>query len=423
MALVFTLLLGAGVLVLGYFGYYFTRDNFIGGTEEVINSEMHYLLAMPPAGMQREINAPAPKRAYYLADADGHKAGGNMAALPSGVSAATQGTIVFETGGNRFVGKTTRLTNGGLLLAAVDITDFVAVGNLMLVLTAVAIVLMLLVIFSSFFISTFVVNRTNRIALTAQNIIETGSLSQRIDAGTGWDDLSYASSVVNGLLARIETLVEGVQRVSDNIAHDLRTPLTRLRNNLDTLRKEKDDPETAEKTAQLIREADSLLATFSALLRISRIETARAKNNFTTVSLPTLLRDVIELYEPLAEEKEIALAADIEDISLQGDKDLMFQAFANLLDNAIKFSTRGGKIDMRIQASEGRTLCIFADSGPGIPASEKDKVFTRFYRGDDSRSTPGSGLGLSLVAAVVSLHDGSITLEDNNPGLRVVIAL
>ena len=421
MALVFTLLLGAGVLVLGSFGYFFTRDNFIGGTEEVINSEMHYLLAMEPAALTREINAPAPKRAYYLTDAAGHKTGGNLAALPAGITGAGSTTLVFETHGNRFVGKAQRLKNGGLLLAAVDITDFVAVGNLMLVLTAVAIVLMLLVILSSFLISTFVVNRTNRIALTAQNIIETGSLSQRIDVGSGWDDLSYASSVVNGLLSRIETLVEGVQRVSDNIAHDLRTPLTRLRNNLDTL--QKDNPETAEKTAQLIREADSLLATFSALLRISRLETARAKNNFTTVSLSTLLRDVMELYEPLAEEKEIALAAEIEDISLHGDKDLLFQAFANLLDNAIKFSPRGGRIDMSIRHIDGHAQCIFADNGPGIPAAERDKVFTRFYRGDDSRSTPGSGLGLSLVAAVISLHDGNIDLEDNNPGLRVKITL
>jgi len=292
-------------------------------------------------------------------------------------------------------------------------------GPFMLKLSVLAIVLMTAVICMSFFISVFVVSRTNRIARTAREIMETGNLAQRITVDSRWDDLSYVSGVLNAFLDRNQDLVEGVKRVSDNIAHDLRTPLTRLRNNLETLKK-KSDGATAVDAEALIAEADHLLSTFNALLRIARIETAQQRN-FTPVQFGDLLRDVVDLYEPVAEEKGMTISLHAESIAYVGDKNLLFQAFANLVDNAIKFGPSGSSVDITLKKEGAVIVCTISDHGPGIPAPERDKVFRRFYRGEQSRTTQGNGLGLSLVQAVVGLHGGRIVLGDAAPGLSVKI--
>ena len=289
----------------------------------------------------------------------------------------------------------------------------------MLKLSLLAIILMAAVICISFFISVFVVSRTNRIAHTAREIMETGNLAQRITVDSRWDDLSYVSSVLNAFLDRNQDLVEGVKRVSDNIAHDLRTPLTRLRNNLEALKKKNEGTVAADADA-LIAEADHLLSTFNALLRIARIETAQQRN-FTPVQLGDMLRDVVDLYEPVAEEKGIVISLHAEDIPYVGDKNLLFQAFANLADNAIKFGPPGSSIEIALKKEGAAIVCIVSDHGPGIPAAERDKVFRRFYRGEQSRTTQGNGLGLSLVQAVVGLHGGRIVLGNAEPGLSVKI--
>lgn len=283
-------------------------------------------------------------------------------------------------------------------------------------LSLLGILLLGIVIGTSFLISTFVVSRTNRIARTARELMETGNLSQRIEIDGKWDDLSYMSGVLNAFLDRNEELVTGIQRVSDNIAHDLRTPLTRLRNNLESLKNGNADATSVER---LLAEADQLLSTFNALLRIARIETAQQRHNFSSVFLPKILKDVVELYEPVAEERKIALSLETQDVMIEGDRDLLFQAFANLLDNAVKFSPEGGRVSIRLVTTDNGAICTVRDEGPGIPDNDKKKAFQRFYRADSSRHTPGNGLGLSLVAAVVHLHDGDISLEDAGPGLLV----
>lgn len=291
---------------------------------------------------------------------------------------------------------------------------------LMFRLSLLIILFMTLVVLTSYLISFFVVSRTNRIALTAQEIIQTGNLSQRLEVDSGWDDLSRMSDVLNAFLARNEELVEGIKRVSDNIAHDLRTPLTRLRNNLEMLRKTSNDPSAVD---ALIEEADHLLGTFNALLRIARIETAQLRTQFGTLQLDQVLKDVTELYEPLAEQKKIALQLVVEEAVYTGDKDLLFQAFANLLDNALKFTPAGKSIRLILRKESASYICIIRDEGVGIPDVEKDKVFNRFYRSEASRHMSGNGLGLSLVAAVIKLHHGTIELQDAAPGLLVKITL
>lgn len=273
--------------------------------------------------------------------------------------------------------------------------------------------LMLMVVIISFVISVFVVRRINLIAETAKNVMDTGDLSRRISIDTNWDDLSNLAQILNQLLERIEFLMEGVKRVSDNIAHDLRTPLTRLRNELETLRTT--DPEIADK---LIAEADHLLNTFNALLRIATIETGKHSQAFSETDVQVILNDVIEFYAPLADEKQITIEQDLKALMVKGDRDMLFQAFANLLDNAIKFTPKHGNIT--IIMTEGKEI-IITDTGSGIADQDKNKVFDRFYRCEKSRHTHGNGLGLSMVAAILGLHHASITLSDNNPGLKISI--
>jgi len=299
-------------------------------------------------------------------------------------------------------------------------TSTAADAPLLFRLSLLVIIFMALVMLTSYLISFFVVSRTNRIAMTAQEIMETGNLSQRLEVDSGWDDLSRMTNVLNAFLVRNEELVEGVKRVSDNIAHDLRTPLTRLRNNLETLRKASDDKAVID---AMIEEADRLLGTFNALLRIARIETAQQRTQFGELRLDMVLKDVAELYEPLAELKKISLHLVAEENFYTGDRDLLFQAFANLMDNALKFTPAGSNVRIILRKEGASYICIVRDEGPGIPDIEKDKVFNRFYRSETSRNAPGNGLGLSLVAAVIKLHHGSIALQDAAPGLLVKIIL
>ena len=277
--------------------------------------------------------------------------------------------------------------------------------------------LMSLVVLVSFLISVFVVNRINTIATTAREIMDTGDLSRRISINTNWDDLSNLALVLNGFLARIELLIDGIHEVSNDIAHDLRTPLTHLRNQIEGLKSQavRDSDLDA-----LLAESDHILDIFHSLLRISTIEKSNRHHAFEEVNLSVLLQDVVELYEPIAEEKKIHLHLQKKSGQrIKGDKHLLFQLFANVLSNAIKFSPSNSEVFVKTEADKNSLNILITDQGPGISVSEKEVVFRRFYRGDASRSTEGNGLGLSLVKAIVDLHQGSIFLEDNNPGLRV----
>jgi signal transduction histidine kinase len=185
-------------------------------------------------------------------------------------------------------------------------------------------------------------------------------------------------------------------------------------------------PSDAQPTVQaVIDEADGLLATFNALLRIAQIESGQRISGFQRLDLSKIVHDVIELYDPLAVDKDIEIVAHLsQPLMLAGDRDLLFQAFANLLDNAIKYTPEHGKVRVDATIEPGKLQIVIADSGPGVPAEERDKIFRRFYRVEASRGEqPGNGLGLSLVQAVIHLHSGSIVVDDNQPGLRVSVHL
>ncbi len=298
-------------------------------------------------------------------------------------------------------------------------------NKIFFLLSIVSVISLLIIGVIGYLISVFVVTRINRIANTAQEIISTGDLTKRIEIDSRWDDLSYLGDVLNEMLDKIEVLMEGVKHITDTVAHDLRTPLARLRNKLEktTINNNPMGQDDIDSRALLISDVDQLLKTFNSLLSLSSLESGRQGLVFESFDLKRVVQDAVGFYLPLAEEKEIKMLVESHEVSYTGDRDLIFQVIANLLDNAIKFTPSQGVVKINIEDFESAKSIIISDNGPGIPNESIPKAFDRFYRDESQRHIEGSGLGLSLVNAVLNLHKASIRLEDNNPGLKVIISL
>ncbi len=283
-----------------------------------------------------------------------------------------------------------------------------------------------------FFVSRRVLRRVDAMTETAHTIMA-GDLSGRLPvAGTG-DELDRLAENLNAMLERIEALMRGLKEVSDNIAHDLKTPLTRLRNRCEqALRGARRDLDYRATLEATIAESDELIRTFDALLMIARAEAGHARDNMVDFDAAEIVRDVGELYEPLADEKGLALKVEAPlTAPVRGNRELVSQALANLVDNAIKYAgpetskTNGATAEIVVGAgADGERITLtVADHGPGIPEADRGRVVERFVRLEQSRSEPGSGLGLSLASAVARLHGGELKFEDNHPGLKSIIAL
>ncbi|MBB3411605.1 hypothetical protein FHT87_005558 [Rhizobium sp. BK316] len=250
--------------------------------------------------------------------------------------------------------------------------------------------------------------------------IMAGDLSQRLPVGGSGDEFDRLSVSLNTMLERIEKLNEGLRQVSDNIAHDLKTPLTRLRNKAaDAL--DMEDRELRRGALEgIISESDQLIRTFNALLMISRVEAGSVAAEMSPIELSAIVADSAELYEPVADEAGMALTSEIEPgIEIQGNRELIGQAIFNLLDNAIKYSadTQGaGSVSVKLSRRPDGICLSVADHGPGVPPDRREDVVKRFVRLDESRSKPGTGLGLSLVEAIMELHGGTLELSDTEPG-------
>ena len=310
------------------------------------------------------------------------------------------------------------------LLVGRDLDELEAVQKLILEALIIGLLLMaVLGLAGGLWLSRRVLRRIEAINATSREIMA-GQLHRRIPSRGGGDDFDQLGDHLNAMLDRIEDLMVNVRQVSDNIAHDLKTPLGRLRVQLEMLheRLKGCDREAEAMAEQAIAEADGLLSTFSALLRIARVESGERRAGFGPVDLSRVVADVEELYGPLAEEKGLRLVASIEPgVQMTGDRDLLFQAVANLLDNAVKYSPACEEVRLQLLKEGGQAVIRVSDGGPGIPEKERDKVLRRFYRLEASRSTPGNGLGLSLVQAVVGLHEGRLGFGDNEPGLVVTL--
>ena len=280
------------------------------------------------------------------------------------------------------------------------------------------------------FVARRVLGRIDAMTATTRSIME-GDFSGRLAVSGTNDELDRLAQNLNAMLDRIAELMAGLREVSDNIAHDLKTPLTRLRNSAEEALRTATDTEEYRLTLEnVIDEADQLIRTFNALLMIARAESGNATEGMAAFDAADVARDVAELYEPLAEEAHVTMHVTLpEKLPLYGSRELIGQALANLLDNAIKYAARDESVPENAEISIGAVATgtgielSVSDNGPGIPEADRARVVERFVRLEGSRSRPGSGLGLSLASAVARLHGGTLRLEDHAPGLRVVLAL
>jgi signal transduction histidine kinase len=278
--------------------------------------------------------------------------------------------------------------------------------------------MVVLVIVGGLLMSHVIGRRLDAVGMAARRVMA-GDLSERIPIqGTG-DDFDRLGETLNLMLARIEASVESVRRVSDSVAHELRTPLARLQADLREIEAASLE-RRQEKVRDAIFEAELLASMFDAVLRISRIETKRHAAEMRQVDLAALLRDAAEYYQPAAEERELAFRTDLPDkLCIKGDPHLLFQAVSNLLDNAIKFTPAGGRVSLFAGTRGRRAVIIVADNGPGIPSGMEEMVTERFFRAPVDPEVPGFGLGLSLVTAVATLHRSILRFLPADPGLKV----
>lgn len=267
-----------------------------------------------------------------------------------------------------------------------------------------------------------VVRRLQSVTRTADTIM-TGDLTRRIPEEHRQDEFDALASKLNAMLTRIEQLMKSTREVTENVAHDLRSPLTRLRGRAEmALMKNTDAVRQREALQKAIEETDGIVATLNAILSIAQIESG-ARREWTTVDLTAICRDAADLYEALAEEKHIHFTTEISDaMTIRGNRQLISQAIGNLLDNAIKYTPEGGAASLTLVKQDKGAVVSVNDDGPGIPPAMYDKVLERFVRLDTSRSQPGNGLGLSMVKAVAEQHNAVLSLDDNRPGLRISLS-
>jgi signal transduction histidine kinase len=414
LALIYMALFGASVLLLLGFIYWSTAAYLTQQTDQTIEAEIADLAeryrTTGLAGLttlisERLSRKPAGSAIYLLVNKSFDPLLGNLNRWPRGAQ-VQDGWMDFQLEGpgadNADIhparARVFRIEGGFLLLVGSDIHDLERTKQRIIITLAWGLAITLVLGgLGGAMMSRTTVRRIESINQASREIIS-GDLSRRIPTRNTGDDFDVLADNLNAMLDRIGLLMEDVHLQMSGAGS------------------------SSEDIEQAVAEADRLLNTFNALLRIARVESQHGGESFTAIAMGDLVRDVAELYEPLMEEKRQTLAMQLPgDVTVSGDRDLLFQAIANLLDNATKYTPAGGTIRIDLARQNGKGRLVIADSGPGIPEAAHEKVFQRFFRLEQSRTTPGNGLGMSLVAAVVTQHRMSIRLENNRPGLRVVI--
>jgi signal transduction histidine kinase len=315
-----------------------------------------------------------------------------------------------------------RQADGKILMVAQDVHDIREFDELLInALISGGVLLLVVGLCGAVVLGYSAHRRLDKVSRSIKGIIE-GDLTGRLPIQGTNDDIDRLADVVNGMLDELERLMSEVKGVCDDIAHDLRTPLTRLIAGLERAqRRGLDEAQYAASINAALTEAKALLLTFKALLRISEIENSARRSHFATLDLNLICADAAELYEPLAEERGISLtlAESRLPAMIAGDAQLLFDAVCNLLDNAIKFCPDHSQVRLSVIADQESTGIQVADNGPGIAPAEREAVLRRLYRAESSRHTPGNGLGLSMVAAVARLHDMKLSVSDASPGCRI----
>ncbi len=450
-------------LTLAYMGAFVVAAGVIVGfvawrANDLLTNKVIETLGAEVTGLREQFQAGGPERLaaiiaqrssqpgsslYLLVDAAGRKVAGNLNRIPPEFEAARGGTLFRYarageegTGPPRHaVGVPLPVPGGLVLIVGRDIEDLHRFANTMGQLGLWSIVLLsLLGVGAGLAVSRSVLRRIEAVTDTSRTIMA-GDLSKRIPLDGSGDELDRLSESLNAMLGRIEELMVALREVSDNIAHDLKTPLNRLRNRAEAALRHPDGPTSyRDGLVKTIEEADDLIKTFNSLLLIARLEAGAVAESMAFVDPASIIADVAELYEPVAEEAGLALDVHCDKgLTVVANRELVGQAVANLVDNAIKYSVDDsggssspashGSIAISLARAGDMVEIAVADRGPGVAAQDRERALQRFVRLEKSRSRPGSGLGLSLVAAVARLHGGAIRLEDNAPGLRAVLVL
>jgi signal transduction histidine kinase len=383
--------------------------NGVGGLRDVINERL-----------QRDTEG----RAYYLlADGIGQRLAGNVPFWPRGLDDTQAQWADFVQPDSTTPVRAMLLRIGPWrLLVGRDIREVVAIRQVLRRASFYGITLTLaLALVGGVLLAVSAERRLAEINRTTRQIMS-GDLSRRAPLKGSDDEHDELAQNINAMLDQIEHLLEGMRHVGDSVAHDLRGPITRLRNRLETVAAA--DRPNREDLADCVVQLDQVLATFNALLRIARVESGAYRSAFTTVDLQPIVRDVCELYQAAAEDKHVTLQATTAGtVEIFGDRELLAQVLTNLVDNAVKYTPAGGTVRIGLERNGDTAVLRVADSGPGVPDADRGRVLQRFTRLDRARSQPGNGLGLALVNAVTLQHHGRLTLGDNAPGLVVTVEL
>ncbi len=441
LAALYFALFATSVTALLVFIYLSTADFAQRQTEATLDAESRGLAEQYDerglAGLieiigDRSVTRESTERTLYLiTDPLLHRLAGNLDQWPS-ATPIRPGWIEFpveEKSGSvaekhRALASVFVLPGGYRLLVGRDLRDAAAFrARILDTLSWAALLTLALGVIGGVLMTGHMLRRIEAVNRTSTRIIH-GDLSQRVPVSGSGDEFDQLAANLNAMLDQIERLMLAMRQVTDNIAHDLRTPLSRLRARLEVTLLEKPDAQRyGDALRDTIAEADRLLGTFNALLSIAEAEAGSRREAWVVVDLAEIARTVVELYEPVADESGLRLALETDErVPVRGDRHLLSQAIANLLDNALKY-TPAGMVALRAFAQADGARVEVADTGPGIPPDRREAVFDRFVRLEGSRSTPGNGLGLSLVRAVARLHGGTCWLEDNEPGLRAVMTL
>jgi signal transduction histidine kinase len=384
----------------------------LGGLRDVINERV-----------QRDTEG---RSRYLLANPIGQPLAGNVAIWPRGLdedASAQWADFVQPDSTTPLRAMVLRFGPGGFrLLVGRDIRELDAIRQMLRRTAFYGITLTLaLALVGGVLLAVSAERRLAEINRTTRQIMA-GDLSRRAPLKGSDDEHDELAQNINAMLDQIEHLLEGMRHVGDSVAHDLRGPITRLRNRLETVAAA--DQPNRDDLADCVVQLDQVLATFNALLRIARVESGAYRSAFTTVDLQPIVRDVCELYQAAAEEKNVTLRAETAGpVEVFGDRELLAQVLTNLVDNAVKYTPAGGSVRIALEREGDKARLCVADSGPGIPAPDRDRVLQRFTRLDRARSQPGNGLGLALVNAVTLQHHGRLTLADNEPGLVAAVEL
>ncbi|HWA69430.1 MAG TPA: ATP-binding protein [Rhizomicrobium sp.] len=441
--LVYVLLFGFSVAALLGFTYWNTRRTLDAQTDQIIEAEITGLQEqysrLGLRGLAETVRARSlhgGEALYLLSDGLRHTIAGNLDAWPQTV--ATPGNFVEfdyerpvdgKLESRRARGRMFALTGDFVLLVAQDVHERYLITRMFTTTLPWTVVLILILgAAGGGLMSRNMLRRLDTINRTSGEIIK-GDLTRRVPLTGSGDEFDDLAENLNRMLDRIERLMKGLREVTDSVAHDLRTPLSRLRNRLEesVARLQASGVPKSDNMAseieRAIAETDQLIGTFNALLLIAETDAGTTRAAMTALDLPSVAADVAELYEPLAEERKIGLQLRPSGaLTIEGNRSLIAQALANLVDNAIKYTPEGGDVRIQTEIGENGIDLSVSDSGPGIPAEDRARVVERFVRLEASRNSPGTGLGLSLVAAVAHFHHAELVLDENRPtGLRAIL--